>query len=93
MVKDINKAVMKAVKRLGTEVLREAEEKCPVRTGRLRDSISLRTDGNGAVIYTDVEYAAAVELGTVLQRPQPYLSYAIHKAEGKAAEIFKEELL
>ena len=39
-----------------------AKENCPVDTGRLRNSITHKADGNTAYIGTNVEYAPDVEL-------------------------------
>jgi HK97 gp10 family phage protein len=36
----------------------------PVDTGRYRDSIEVRKDGDGAEIVSDIDYAAFVEYGT-----------------------------
>ncbi|CAM5331824.1 HK97-gp10 family putative phage morphogenesis protein [Streptomyces aurantiogriseus] len=36
----------------------------PVDTGRYRDSIEVREDGDGAEIVSDVDYAAHLEYGT-----------------------------
>ena len=93
MIKFSENAVKRAVARAAEIALAAAKEKCPVRTGRLRSSISAKQSEDKAVIYTEVEYAAAVELGTSRQRPQPYLSYGISEAAKKAGKIFREELL
>lgn len=50
-----------------------AKQKCPVDTGRLRNSITHVTDDSAAYIGTNVEYAPYVELGTSKQKPQPFL--------------------
>ena len=52
-----------------------AKEECPVDTGRLRNSITHEVDMNeqAAIIGSNVEYAAYVELGTSRQKAQPYL--------------------
>lgn len=52
-----------------------AKRKCPVDTGRLRNSITHTVDGTmlEAYIGTNVEYAPHVELGTRHQDAQPFL--------------------
>lgn len=52
-----------------------AKKECPVDTGRLRNSITHEVDMNEqcAIIGSNVEYAAYVELGTSRQKAQPYL--------------------
>ncbi len=93
MIKFSYSAVERALKRTADEVYNAAKSVCPVRTGRLKNSIAVKTEKDRAEIYTDVEYGAAVELGTKQQRPQPFLSHGINEAKGKAADIFREELL
>lgn len=53
----------------------DAKKNCPVDTGRLRASIIAMVDRDkiAALVGTNVEYAAHVELGTHKQTPQPYL--------------------
>ena len=64
-----------------------AKQECPVDTGRLRNSITHEVDmgDQSAIIGSNVEYAAYVELGTSRQKPQPYLRPAAenHKEEYK----------
>lgn len=42
----------------------DAKKKCPVDTGRLRQSITNRIEGNTGIVGTNVEYAPYVEYGT-----------------------------
>lgn len=92
MIKYSENAVRNAVSYLADAAYEAAREHCPVRTGRLKNSITCAKSGNEAVIFTSVEYAAKVELGTGRQRPQPYLSRGIEKAAKIAGFIFREEL-
>lgn len=93
MIKFLTEAVERAVMRTAEAVMQAAKEDCPVRTGRLKNSITLKSDGYKAEVYAAVEYAAAVELGTSRQRPQPFLSRGIAKGAEAAGKIFMEELL
>lgn len=92
MIKYSQNAIEKAVSYTADIALEAAKEHCPVRTGRLKSSISCAKEKDRAVIYTDVEYAAAVELGTSRQKPQPYLSRGIDEAAKMAGIIFREEI-
>ena len=61
-------AALERAKRRGLEAIGLAAEgyakrETPVRTGRLRNSISHETDDEAAYIGTNVEYAPYVELG------------------------------
>ena len=77
------KAALTAV---GMQAEGYAKLKCPVDTGRLRNSISHTVSDDTAYIGTNVEYARYVELGTSRQKAQPYLKPAAteHTAEYKA---------
>ncbi len=92
MIKFSEEAVRRAVECTARAALNAAREKCPVKTGRLKNSITCTAEKNKAVIHTDVPYAAAVELGTGSAKPQPYLSYGISAAKRQAGIIFREEL-
>lgn len=77
----IAEQAMKIVTALAEERVRTAaQEHCeaakgraPVATGALRESISMKEDGLGAVVYTNCPYAAAVELGTSRRAPRPFM--------------------
>ena len=92
MIKFSENNIQKAIAYTADIALAAAKEVCPVRTGRLKNSISCSKEKSRAVIYTDVPYAAAVELGTSRQKPKPYLSRGIDEAAKMAGIIFKEEL-
>ena len=52
-----------ALKLIGQKAEGYAKDDCPVDTGRLRNSISNKIDGNDVYIGTNVEYAPYVEFG------------------------------
>jgi len=82
----------RALEAVGLQAERNAKKICPVRTGRLRNSISHSQGAGVAYIGTNVEYAPYVELGTSRQKAKPFLRPAAenHVAEYKA--IFKRYL-
>ena len=92
MIKYPVKAIERAVSCIADIALETAKEHCPVRTGKLKNSIACTKEKDRAVIFTDVDYAAAVELGTSRQKPQPYLSRGMEKAGKMAGIIFREEI-
>jgi HK97 gp10 family phage protein len=58
-----------------------AQQKAPVASGELRNSIKVSSSGRGtdnveAVLYTNKPYAAVVELGSATQPAQPYMTPA-----------------
>lgn len=57
-----------------------AQQLCPVRTGRLRDSIEIERDGDGRRIGSKLNYAIYVEVGTRHEPAQPYLRPALQAA-------------
>lgn len=88
------KAIREAVYVLGDIALNTAKENCPVRTGRLKNSIRItKHDGRAtetpdAVIGTDVEYARFVELGGRKNAPANFLGRAAEEARKNAPAVF-----
>ena len=85
-----------ALEAVGLQAEGYAKLKCPVDTGRLRNSITHATvkKENAVYIGTNVEYAPYVEMGTVKQKAQPYLAPAVteHVPEYKTiAEHFLKQ--
>ena len=72
------KAVHNALVSIGMTAEGHAKKKCPVDTGRLRNSISTAVDDSeeAAYIGTNVEYAPDVELGTSRMAARPFLKPA-----------------
>lgn len=60
-----DKATMKALEMIGLQCEKYAKMKCPVQTGRLRNSIThdVRMDEETVYVGTNVEYAPYVEFG------------------------------
>lgn len=73
-----------------------AKEKCPVDTGRLRDSINTRIekeDGDiTGIVSTDVEYAGYVEHGTSKMSAKPYMKPAFDEHKKDIENYFIETL-
>lgn len=74
-----------------------AKEKCPVRTGRLRDSINSRIEEKGndeitGIVSTDVEYASYVEYGTSKMSAKPYMTPAFNEHKDDIDDFFMEKL-
>lgn len=61
--KEFNLKLSLALKLIGQKAEGYAKDDCPVDTGRLRNSISNKVDGNDVYIGTNVEYAPYVEFG------------------------------
>ncbi len=69
--------IEQALTAIGMTAETHAKELCPVDTGRLRNSITHEVDDHAAIIGTNVEYAAYVELGTSRMSARPYLRTAV----------------
>ena len=60
----IKNAIKRALVRIGMQAESFAKKLCVVDTGRLRNSITHKVQGDAAYIGTNVEYAPYIELGT-----------------------------
>lgn len=75
------------VRNTAYDIERDAKQLCPVRSGRLRDSISTSIEGDGrfasiqAEIGPTVPYALEVEYGTSEQPPEPFMRPALSQNE------------
>jgi len=58
-------------------VERDAKRNCPVKTGRLKRSISHIIEKDKAIVGTNVEYAKYVEGGTRRMAARPFLRKAL----------------
>lgn len=77
-----------AMKAAGNVVAEDAKRKAPVRTGELRDSISVKTDEDkkrvSAHVGTDVFYARFIEKGRRRAAAKPFLRPALKATQGEA---------
>lgn len=83
----------RALRKTAETALLSARENCPVRTGKLKNSLACAAEGDRAVVSANTDYAAYVELGTGRTPPNPFLQNALYEAAGKAGEIYWEEML
>lgn len=72
------------LKRIAIQTVREAKDRAPVDTGRLRTSITFEEEQNRngflkLVVGSNVDYAPFVEFGTERQAAQPYLRPALRQ--------------
>lgn len=82
----VQTAIKRALYAMGATAEGYAKAGAPVDTGRLRNSITHQETSDATIIGTNVEYAAAQELGTSRGiRPKHYLKNAAsnHTAEYK----------
>ena len=88
----IERAIGAALEEIGMLAEGYAKKRCPVDTGRLRNSITHTTSGNSAYIGTNVEYAPHVELGTRKQAAQPYLRPAAADHASQYRQVLKTHM-
>lgn len=67
---------------LAEDVAAEARTRAPVRTGELRDSITVQEGDGGVQVVAAAPYAAYVELGTRHMPAEPYLMPSLHERSG-----------
>lgn len=91
-MKGYEREIKTALRKTAERGLAAAKEECPVRTGKLRDSISLSCSDYTAEIGTRISYGAAVELGTGRTAPNPFLGRTAQRIRKEAAEIFVAEM-
>lgn len=89
-----NQALTKGLEEVGLTAEAYAKKKCPVDTGRLRNSIThvIRPSEKAVYIGSNTEYAAFVELGTRHMKAQPYLRPAASGHQGTYRAILKKNL-
>ncbi len=68
----------------------QAKANAPVRTGRLKNSINSRVQGDVAIVGTNVEYATHVEYGTKHQKAQPYMRPALDSNRKKLVQLYED---
>jgi phage gpG-like protein len=76
-----HRAVAREVRRSALIVQGGAKQRCPVDTGRLRNSIAVEADadGLGAAVGTNVDYAPHVHFGTRFVPERPFLFNALEE--------------
>ena len=89
-----NQALTKGLEEVGLTAEGYAKKKCPVDTGRLRNSIThvVRASEKAVYIGTNVEYGSYVELGTRHMKAQPYLRPAASGHRDVYKGIIKKNL-
>lgn len=85
-------AIDNALEIIGGMAESYAKQKCPVDTGRLRNSITHQQEGKRTVaIGSNVVYAPFVELGTIRMKAQPYLRPAIEEHSADYQRVVEGE--
>lgn len=74
-----NEAIMAGIQKGCLRVEASTKQNCPIDTGFLRASIDHRLDAGSlsGTVYTNTEYAAPVEFGSIHGPAQPYMYPAL----------------
>lgn len=90
----LDEQIAVAMSAVGVACVRYAKKACPVKTGRLRNSIVYQLNISGTTVWvgTNVEYARYVEEGTYKQDAQPFLVPAAKNHSRKYRAIIKSAL-
>lgn len=93
VLSEFDKAVLRALKKIGMTAEAYAVLRCPVDTGRLQDSITHELESDDTVaIGTDVIYGKWVETGTARSKKQPFLAPAVKDHIPQYKGIVADEL-
>lgn len=104
MVRNLNgKQLEHAVNAAGAEILKEVENKAPVRTGKLKASIGTFSRSNDGYARSTIQvansksggiehYAVFLEYGTSSMRAKPFMRPAFDAAQQKAVEAFMQSI-
>lgn len=92
VTRELRLAIHRALVTIGLVAEGYAKRLCPVRTGRLRNSITFYTDDDTVTIGTNVEYAQFVEEGTSRKEAKPFLRPAVENHLDKYQAIVEKEL-
>lgn len=87
-------AISRALESVGLAAEGHAKRKCPVDTGRLRNSITHQIQSSEKAVYigSNVEYAPYVELGTHEHEAQPFLRPAASEHGDQYRRIIESSL-
>ena len=94
VLKQIDDALLKSLETSCKLIESEAKIYAPVRTGKLKNSIShsIEKETKTGTVYSDVKYAPYVEAGTSKQKAQPFLQRAVDKNRKEILELFEDIL-
>ena len=79
------------IKQATDDAYEKALDEVPVDTGALKESLTKRYAGNEGEIYSELEYAPHVGLGTIYMDQQDYLWGPARKALKKALKDFAKD--
>lgn len=98
-IRKANRNLKSAVQKIAFDILRDAKQRTPVRTGALRSSgrVIIIDSKNAEIEFggggTGVNYAAAVEYGAGGRSPKPYLRPAVKANEKNANRLLLKAIV
>lgn len=91
----VKKAAIESLEISAQAVVQNAKEKAPVKSGRLRDNISIQkkqSDITAITVKVGVSYAGSIEFGTITQPAQPFLFPAFEEERDNIRQTFKGKI-
>lgn len=89
----INSGLVAALEEIGLVAEASAKRRCPVDTGRLRNSITHALSGEDSVVIgTNVEYAIYVHEGTSRMKGRPFLRDAVANSRSRFEAIIRKHI-
>lgn len=93
VLRAVEVAIKRALHSMGENARSHAWHNAPWRTGNLANSITHETHGNQEIVGTNVEYAAAQELGSSRGiRPKHYLKNAVANHTEEYKSIIRDSM-
>ncbi|BDR64424.1 HK97-gp10 family putative phage morphogenesis protein [Clostridium tetani] len=88
----LNKAMGDSLNELGIMATTNTQAITPVDTGKLRRSITYKTDSQNLKVYigTNIQYAINVHEGTSKQKANPFISNGIKETQPSIRNILKK---
>ncbi|WP_282804273.1 HK97-gp10 family putative phage morphogenesis protein [Clostridium tetani] len=88
----LNKAIEDSLHELGVTATTNTQAVTPVDTGKLRRSITHKTDSKNLRVYvgTNVQYAINVHEGTSKQKANPFITNGIKETQSSIRDILKK---
>lgn len=89
-----NQAILFCLTEIGLKLEKYAKQECPVKTNRLRGSITneVLENMNTVIVGTNVEYAPYVELGARGRPPKHFIANSINNHSDEYKNIIEREL-
>jgi HK97 gp10 family phage protein len=90
IIERINNSVKQDMEIVANEMAMEAKQGAPVKTGQLRDSITVTGADGNYTVGSNVPYAKYIEFGTPKTAAVPFLSRAVEIVKSRINTLFRK---